>query len=338
MNPAQACIRTPDDLLAVVPYALGFHPTDSLVVLAIGGQRLTFIARLDLPDSDDASPRTALEDLGRVVLEQDITEVVLLGYGAEPAATTAVDTAIDVFADLAVPVLDALRITGERYFGLHCTDPECCPPEGNPVTTTSPLAAQAVLAGMVALPDHDTFVAQLDPQTGPAATAMQEAVDRAADRLAALFDGASDGDADSRMDRVQRILTDEGVAAVDHARERYRTDGRPTDDEAAHLLLALVVVSVRDHAWAHTDGDDTHLRMWTDLTRRAPEDLAAAPASLLAFAAWRQGRGSLAEVAVSRALEVDPEYRLARLMAHILRRGLPPSTVDGWPRLPTDPD
>ncbi|MFC3385406.1 DUF4192 family protein [Couchioplanes azureus] len=39
--------------------------------------------------------------------------------------------------------------------------------------------------------------------------------------------------------------------------------------------------------------------------------MAAAPAALLAFAAWRAGNGPLADKAVLRALSADPQFPLA---------------------------
>ncbi|PSK63096.1 hypothetical protein B0E53_04965 [Micromonospora sp. MH33] len=72
--------------------------------------------------------------------------------------------------------------------------------------------------------------------------------------------------------------------------------------------------------------------MWSDITRRAHPTLAAGPASLLAFAAWRCGNGALASVAVDRALAADPDYSLAHLIDQALRAGLPPSVLNGWPQ------
>jgi hypothetical protein len=58
-----------------------------------------------------------------------------------------------------------------------------------------------------------------------------------------------------------------------------------------------------------------------------------APASLLSFAAWRSGLGSLARVAVERALAQDAEYRMALMLDEILAFGVSPAMVDGWPEM-----
>jgi hypothetical protein len=38
-----------------------------------------------------------------------------------------------------------------------------------------------------------------------------------------------------------------------------------------------------------------------------------------------------AGLALERAHQADPTYSLANLLADLLRRGVPPSAVDGWP-------
>jgi hypothetical protein len=79
---------------------------------------------------------------------------------------------------------------------------------------------------------------------------------------------------------------------------------------------------------------DAHLRLWTDLTRRAQPGYVAAPASLLAFVAWQSGDGALANVALDRALADDPQYSMAQLLRQVITAGTPPSLA----RLPMTPE
>jgi Domain of unknown function (DUF4192) len=51
----------------------------------------------------------------------------------------------------------------------------------------------------------------------------------------------------------------------------------------------------------------------------------AAPASLLAFCAWQNGDGALANVALDRALADNPRYSMALLLRQVLDSGAPPS-------------
>ena len=80
-------------------------------------------------------------------------------------------------------------------------------------------------------------------------------------------------------------------------------------------------------AWAEMTHRNAvgHVDLWRDLLRRAPEELAAAPAALLGFAAWLSGDGALAWCAVERCLAADPDYGLAGLLTQALAGAVPPS-------------
>jgi hypothetical protein len=82
---------------------------------------------------------------------------------------------------------------------------------------------------------------------------------------------------------------------------------------------------------AHRTG---HLRLWTDVTRRARPGYVAAPASLLAFTAWQAGDGALANLALDRALADQPDYSMALLLRDALAACLPPAAA----RLPMTPE
>jgi Domain of unknown function (DUF4192) len=60
--------------------------------------------------------------------------------------------------------------------------------------------------------------------------------------------------------------------------------------------------------------------------RRVQPELAAAPATLLAFAAWRAGDGAVASIALDRAFDADPAYPMARLLSDAIDNGLSPRT------------
>ena len=67
-----------------------------------------------------------------------------------------------------------------------------------------------------------------------------------------------------------------------------------------------------------------HLALWADIVRRADGPWLPAPASLLAFTAWQAGDGTLANIALDRALAADPGYSMALLLRDILAAGVPP--------------
>lgn len=46
-------VRTAADLVAAIPYMLGFHPRDSIVAVGTGGPHNTVALRMDLPMPGD---------------------------------------------------------------------------------------------------------------------------------------------------------------------------------------------------------------------------------------------------------------------------------------------
>ncbi|MEV0153483.1 DUF4192 domain-containing protein [Micromonospora sp. NPDC050686] len=353
-DPARLAVRSPADLIAAVPYLLGFHPADSVVVVALRGRRIIFAARADLPDPG-ADPQPPARHLAEVIRRQRADAATVIGYGPAGRVTAAVDAVRTVLEGAGLLLLDVLRVTDGRYWSYLCTEVDCCPPDGNPYDpAASQVSAAAVLAGQVALPDRAALTAQVAPLSGPVRVAMRRATARAERRLTRLLLraggpdrpgggpplgvtggdrpdggpplGAAGGDRPGDL-----AVHGAGVAATRSAQRRHRRGERLTDDEVAWLSLLLTRLSVRDHAWERTDGRDADISLWTDVVRRAEPGLTAAPASLLAFAAWRAGHGALAAVALERALAVQPGYSLALLLDDLLRRGVPPSELDGWP-------
>lgn len=321
-HPAPLELRSPADILAIVPYLLGFHPDNDLVVVSFAGTRLNVTARMDLPDADatPAAAEGAVDHLAEII-GQTATTAVVITYGPETVAAKTLRATIAALAARGVTTGEALRVTGNRWFSHDSDDPDGCPGDGalyHPAY--SRIAAEAVFRGRVALPDRAAVAAQIDPVTGPAREAMRQATHEARRRLLPKLGRAGLDDAPLRL----------GEHAIAAAFDRRRRGGRLTDDEAALLTVLLTHRLIRDHAWRRTDGEDRHVQLWAELTRRAEPDLAAAPATLLAFAAWRSGDGALANIAVDRALDADPGYRLARVLAAALAAGIPPSTL-AWP-------
>ncbi|MEU2610753.1 DUF4192 domain-containing protein [Micromonospora sp. NPDC007271] len=319
-------VRSPGDLVAAVPYLLGFHPTDSVVVVALRGRRVVFAARGDLPEPG-TDPRPAAQHLAQVVARQGTESATVIGYGPAARVTGAVDAIGEALDASGLLVLDALRVTDGRWWSYLCTEPECCPPDGTPYDpASSEVSAAAVFAGQVALPDRAALTAQVSPFDGPARVAMRRATTRARRRMMDLIEESAE-----TVLVGGRTVQSAGVAAVRDAFRRQRRGERLSDDQVAWLTVLLTQLPVRDHAWERTDGRDADISLWTDVLRRAEPELIAAPGSLLAFAAFRAGQGALAAVALERVLAAHPDYSLALLLDDMLRRGLPPSELDGWP-------
>jgi hypothetical protein len=171
-------VRTPADLLALLPYLIGYTPVHSLVAVGLDQARIVFAARVGLPnagndaDGYQAATRETVATLAAPVLRQTLTSVMLVGYGPREQVARILELATGVFTAAGVPVDLTLRVSDGRWFHDNCT--EGCPPEGTAFDpASSPAAAQAVYAGLVALPDRAAYAAQLDPTTGPERDAME---------------------------------------------------------------------------------------------------------------------------------------------------------------------
>ena len=309
------------DLLAAVPYLLGFHPADSLVVVGARDRVLCFAARADLPDH---ALGEAASYVTEVCARQPIQWAVLIGYGPAERVEPPLFALREAMERHGLPVPDVLRVTAGRYWSYCCDDPGCCDPAGTPFDpAASPVPAAATYAGAVALPDRAALVARLAPVDGQARAVMDRATVRAEERLLALAGPPS-------LDRRRGwVVLGAGIAAVRRALERHTWGVVLTEDEAAWLCVLLRASAVRDAAWRLTRPDPlAHLGLWVDVVRRAGPSDVAPPASLVALTAWCLGDGAFAAVAVERALADDPSYPLAVLVAEALRCGLPPSAVD----------
>ena len=341
-GPPHLRLNDPADVLAAVPYLIGYHPTDCVVMLALRGKSLVLTLRTDLFAPDEPAPSavsgpgpsaealdTAAADLLRGV-PATVTGAVLVGYGRADQVEPTILGLERALKAAGIRVVEALRCDAGRYWSYLCTNPACCPVDGVPFDPSkSPVAATAIFAGQAALPDRAAYEAQVAPVGGLARLSIRQATDRAGDRLIALI-----SQAESEAE-ASRIMLREGGAAIDEAVQRYADGGRLDDDEAAWLSLLLVSIPVRDLAWERITGGPEvlalHRAIWLDLTRRVEPDLVAAPGSLFAFAAWRSGDGPLARIAVERVLDEDPTYGLANIVRTALDRRLPPSIADGFP-------
>jgi len=338
-QPAQRCrvrVGSAAGILAVVPHLLGFHPALSLVVLGIGGPhaRIRLAFRYDLPDPPDELLTADIAAHAAGVLgRQHLSTAIIVGYGAGRTVTPVTDAVTPALRSAGIDVRDVLRVQDGRYWSYVCGDPGCCPPDGVPFDPAGhPAATALAAAGLTVRSDRAALAATLAPAPG-SAESISQATERALRRAGKLVDDAL---ATQGRGDVLRLVTEVGRRAVRAAVLRYRRGGELTSsDEIAWLGLTLTDLRVRDDAWARMDPEfrDAHQRLWTDLVRKLPPEHVPAPAALLAFTAWQAGDGALASIAIERALEADPAYSMALLIADALHAGLPPSAA----RLPMTP-
>jgi Domain of unknown function (DUF4192) len=288
----------PRDIVAAVPYLLGFHPEPaSIVVLALHAGRIALTMRVAAPDPTDAP--LIWRRLAKPLAEAATDDVAVVGY--LPAEQ---EPLLLEFADASpIPPVDVLRVHDGRWWSLTCPNgPDCCPP-GEPVTADPAVTAPLIARAGAPAASRADLASCLRP--GPAVMLDAVAVLLPLDPLPpaqALFGALVDAHAD-------------------------RVDGPLSlgPGSAALLLQALADVRIRDVCCGWHD--DAAWWLWTDLIRVTPSAHVPAVATLMATTAYQRGDVVLARLATEHALAADSGYGLARLMHAAINAHLHPAVI-----------
>lgn len=310
-------LRSPDAVLAALPYLLGFTPRDSAVLVWVGRKRILLTQRLDLPaESADLGPWLQAMWTHQAADRADELIVVLATESGE--APRLAEAVLSRAAESDLDVRDVLRLWEGRWWSLICNDPDCCGPQGRRVDARvqAAVAAEFTVMGVAPLADRADLVSSMaaDPD---AVTRVRPLVDTILDRL---------GESPRRRERWRD-------AAIQHVESVLTRDASEIDDAAAALVIAaLADVRVRDTVmWESTRRAGDELQRGLDalivVLRRAPTGRVAPAATCTATLAWLVGDGARALIAVERALADDPAYSLGILVLQSLQAGLPP---DSW--------
>ncbi|MFE6843047.1 DUF4192 domain-containing protein [Streptomyces sp. NPDC057686] len=345
-------LRSPAELADALPYMLGFHPTDSLVMVTVHGEGGRFGGRLRV---GIPSAPAEWEDTARQVADclvrgserrgdkPDGIVVFLCQDPADGESGQRVMTRLRPLAQrirlacgaLDVPVMEALCISAGRYWSYCCPDERCCPAEGSPLaaTGTSVMAATATFAGLQVRGSLREIEGRLAPLRGGAAVEMERALDRAAAVLVPrILNGATQQEVGAETVTLARTLMRrmtlappvEGGPGADEW-----DDALLGDDEAATVILGLQDREIRDVAAEWMEGEEAApaLRLWRALARRcvgAYGEHAAAPLTLAGWVSWSTGDEPTARIALGLALRADAEYRFAQLLHHACNEGIDP--------------
>lgn len=324
-------VRGAADLLTAVPYLIGFHPRESLVLVGLRESMLVVTVRIDLLDLAEG---TVLADALGAMRRGGAERVVAAVYDDDPGPRSGErlpwDGAARLVADecdrAGCPVLDTFLVSGGRWCSYTCVDPACCPPEGRALPPgTTEFEAAATYAGLVALPDRESLVAVLAPRPRAERDRLLPLLAECEnDAVRAVLDGGG-----GRHDRALKRSLFAAARASDALDDVPAA--APDDRAAARFGAALTSIPLRDAVWMAVDDHRLDGRpLWRELAARLPPPYDAAPLFLFGWRSWRAGNGALAGAAVERALDSDPGYSAADLLLAALRRGVDPA---GLPRL-----
>lgn len=307
---ARLRISSAADTLAVIPYLLGFHPRESVVAMVLQGNQVKLTARLPLEileRPDELNCR-----LAQMAGMYPNAAWLLAGYCEDrERAIASVEEVLGHLEDAQVcEVLDALVVSQGRFWSLLCDDESCCPPEGQILdAVNSPIAVQAIIHGLQALPDRDDLVERVRPPRGWAARAATERMNDAFVLIRQL--------GFSRAEEFFDELLDRGLA----------DPLTLTEDELAALAAMVFFASLRDIGLRriHRFDAERHVELWQTVVRATPREFQPAVLGVLGLASWVSGDGAMQVVCLERGAKIAPGHSLMALLEEINRMAAPPS-------------
>jgi hypothetical protein len=315
----------PADVVGVVPYRLGFAPSESLVVVCLHGPRRRdrVVMRFDLPSAggdaalaDEIAVRTRLAGCDGVLLVCYTARRTAHGLPRAPLIR-AVRRALRR-ADLRLD--EALLVARGRWWSYLCTRGGCCAPDGGtplPERASSAVlayAAETVAAGGVVLPDRAALVSSVEGDRVDLAAWV--AAGDEVDRL--LLDPDLDALYDVALELVGELV-----------RRWEGGDPAVTTRDAALVAAGLADKTTRDRVMVRVLDDDAELlsAVFVALARVTPDAEAAPVCTVLAWFAHCAGNGVVAGAAVDRALRAEPGYEMALLIDAALEEMQPPQVL-----------
>jgi hypothetical protein len=357
-------VSGPEGLLAVVPTMLGFHPSNSLVLMCLSGyrRRVGPVARVDLPPGHDRPLAARLTSHALNYAD----EVVVISYQSTRRRPPLLDDLLAALARAGVDVMDAMVVRGGKArpalsAAMERAHPGIRVPDSDD-PQVSALAAAGALAGRGVLADREQLRRSIAGPSGNRLRVAQRCVAEAAagrlpidagladqlvDRVPAAPPLARDrcGEPRSAMmpdpqgqtraaagEHVLRIgpVPPDVAALLELGLAQLAVGGEVEVEVATALAVLMTDVLIRDAVLTKTlaDVDRPWLPMLISCATWTPSPLAPPLCSVLAMVAYRHGDGALAQLAVDRCLLAEPEHRLAHLMIAIMSAGIHPDQLD----------
>lgn len=330
IQPNVLVARRPLDIVASVPYLLGYQPHDALVAVFFTSElRHAVTACVQLgPDSlTDSHPDTPAGQLlyagvARVfhaAADRDACNVQLVLYSERPLAE--LESLLDWVRELASEVemheLASGWVRGTQWFNAQAIDPL-----GESISSASAAAATWVLHGTNYLPDRESLRGLFAGEP----TELSREVEQ-------LRCGPNTNRWKKELEfyrtrrQVENELYDYLTAQTVSALKPLRF-GRwlmaLKDRRVREPLLARMVRYLRTVGRNENEARRAMDRV-AFLVRNAPADLAPAVSSVAAAYAWLIGDGALAAVAAERGLAEDSDHILCSLVWQAVAAGMHPA-------------
>ncbi|HEY3736826.1 MAG TPA: DUF4192 domain-containing protein, partial [Jatrophihabitans sp.] len=136
-------VSGPAELLNALPYVIGFHPHDSLVLVGLEGTKVIVTARLDL--TEVTGRQGSLDDTLTAMRNGGASLFVAAVYDdATPPSEELVEQVVLAASLADCEIADVLYVALGRWWSLGCDNEGCCDAEGRELSAvTSRLHAEA---------------------------------------------------------------------------------------------------------------------------------------------------------------------------------------------------
>ena len=305
-------LTSPHDLLAAIPFLVGFKPEDSIILISIRDGSVSMAMRVDFPDS------LGNEEVSTLIshLERDKADAVLAIFYLPDAPTDstpiiqALTSAIEAHG---LHLRESIIVSAGRWRSLLCDDKECCPESGSamPELSGSRIAAEQVAQGKP-LPFENVHELVASISALPEDAELLELISQID-----LIDYNNDPVPQQRQ----------GAEAVVDFIADFHAEGLCRDKKLIALVLVrLLDLQVRDFALGSVTEDTLHnyFSAWRWLMRIAPQGYVAPVATLFAAVAYERGDGALAQRALDRVEADNPDYAMLNLFRQVFSRGWSP--------------
>lgn len=315
-------------LISAIPTMLGFYPLDSLVMVTVIGSRFAFAARVDLPAPGENEQLAG--QLGALATQHNVDAVFLVIVGGGGLVTELPNRGLVTALCEKLHAIDVAILGAAWAPTLEAGQPWIQYDHGGesgviPDPTTSELAAHMAFSGQATYRSRTDLAHTLAPDD-------DDALQRRADRIAALRRGATCVTDICDIDLVTTTIeslrhlqsTDSSATNFDHVFGCGELD----DEVIARIAIGLTDSELRGQCLAFALDDAVSAnRLWARMTQATPGPERVNPAWLLAFGAYVNGDGAIAQIALEIALEVDPHHPLATLLKTAIGHAIAPTEL-----------
>ena len=316
-------IDGPANLLATVPYLLGFNPEKSLVIVAVKGQhdQVVVSMTLDLPDKIEDLDANFMNNLKETLKRSGADGLVAIFYvETNPQKLQSITDLLMTEISSEFHVRDILWVCDYKWASYLCSDQSCCPKAGREIEIDKPSMAQTelVLAGRSVAPKKSDLKDFLE-----STTVNQELIPH----LSQFARQKAKAEHSKTLEKWESTQF------------KFLTSKKAIQDLdlklSARLLFGLTDIPIRDALLAHhielaqiNEDPNQYLfhlaQNWAQVAKISPNTFRSPICTCIAVFMWQAGEGILARSAIEFALAQDPQFHLAKLINNALDSGMPP--------------